>query len=78
MSVDGGKTWMEASRYQKKGTPYIADNDVSHDKWAWVLFEAQADISDSTEIIAKAVQSCSINRYEFLVSCSWDMFLYKS
>lgn len=59
VSVDGGKTWMEASRYQKKGLPYIADNDVTRDKWAWVLFEAQADISDSTEIIAKAVDTAA-------------------
>lgn len=59
VSVDGGKTWMEASRYQKKGLPYIADNDVTRDKWAWVLFEAQADITDSTEIIAKAVDTAA-------------------
>jgi sulfite oxidase len=24
VSVDGGKTWMEASRYQKKGIQYIS------------------------------------------------------
>lgn len=54
MSVDGGKTWMEASRFQKKGIPYKSD-DVNSDKWAWVLFEVTADILHSTEIVAKAV-----------------------
>lgn len=54
VSVDGGKTWMEASRYQKTGIPYIAD-DISSDKWAWVLFEFMVDVKHSTEIVAKAV-----------------------
>lgn len=54
ISIDGGKTWMEASRYQKPGVKYIADEERS-DKWAWVLFEAEADINSNTEIIAKAV-----------------------
>jgi sulfite oxidase len=45
---------MEASRSQKKGINYIAD-DANSDKWAWVLFEITADILHSTEIIAKAV-----------------------
>ncbi|XP_062151631.1 sulfite oxidase isoform X2 [Alnus glutinosa] len=54
LSVDGGKTWMEASRYQKTGIPYITD-DISSDKWAWVLFEATIDVTHSTEIVAKAV-----------------------
>ncbi|KAL7257107.1 hypothetical protein ACSBR1_010941 [Camellia fascicularis] len=26
VSIDGGRTWVEASRYQKAGIPYIADN----------------------------------------------------
>lgn len=34
VSVDGGKTWLEASRLQKSGIPYIAD-DANSDKWAW-------------------------------------------
>ncbi|KAK4483224.1 hypothetical protein RD792_010406 [Penstemon davidsonii] len=54
VSIDGGKTWVEASKSQKSGMLYISD-DESSDKWAWVLFETQADISQATEIIAKAV-----------------------
>ncbi|KAH6759834.1 sulfite oxidase [Perilla frutescens var. hirtella] len=54
ISVDGGKTWVEASKSQKAGVPYISD-DESNDKWAWVLFEAEANIPQSTEIVAKAV-----------------------
>ncbi|XP_058764560.1 sulfite oxidase-like isoform X2 [Vicia villosa] len=57
VSVDGGKTWMEASRFQKSDIPYTADDDGNCDKWAWVLFEVTADIQQSTEIIAKAVDS---------------------
>lgn len=52
--MDGGKNWVEASRFQKFGIPYIAD-DPSSDKWAWVLFEASVDISNNTDIVAKAV-----------------------
>lgn len=54
VSIDGGKTWVEASRFQKAGIPYVSD-DISSDKWAWVLFEAEADIPESAEIVAKAV-----------------------
>lgn len=54
ISTDGGKTWMEALKYQKHGIPYIPE-DGSADKWAWVLFEAEADIQQNTEIAAKAV-----------------------
>lgn len=54
VSIDGGKTWLEASRYQKPGVPYIAD-DSNSDKWAWVLFEVIVDIPFNTEIVAKAV-----------------------
>ncbi|XP_058766571.1 sulfite oxidase-like isoform X1 [Vicia villosa] len=57
VSVDGGKTWMEASRFQKSDIPYTADDDGNCDKWAWVLFEVTAEIQQSTEIIAKAVDS---------------------
>lgn len=56
ISIDGGKTWFEASRYQKPGIPYVAD-DISSDKWAWVLFEATVDVPTNTEIVAKAVCS---------------------
>ncbi|PPS02645.1 hypothetical protein GOBAR_AA18018 [Gossypium barbadense] len=58
ISIDGGKTWLEASRSQKTGAPYIADH-VSSDKWAWVLFEVTVDIPYSTEIVAKAVDSAA-------------------
>lgn len=54
VSIDGGKTWVEASKSQKPGAPYISDDENS-DKWAWVLFEAEADIPQNTEIVAKAV-----------------------
>ncbi|KAK7854292.1 sulfite oxidase, partial [Quercus suber] len=54
VSFDSGKTWVEASRYQKTGIPYVAD-DKSSDKWAWVLFKAEVEISENTEIVAKAV-----------------------
>ncbi|KAJ8768078.1 hypothetical protein K2173_021018 [Erythroxylum novogranatense] len=58
VTVDGGKTWVEASRYQKPGLPYIAD-DISSDRWAWVLFEVTVELSKSTEIVAKAVDSAA-------------------
>ncbi|GAV64276.1 Oxidored_molyb domain-containing protein/Mo-co_dimer domain-containing protein [Cephalotus follicularis] len=58
VSVDGGKNWVEATKYQKTGIPYIAD-DIDSDKWAWVLFEATIDISHSTEIVVKAVDSAA-------------------
>lgn len=56
ISINGGKTWFEASRYQKPGMPYVAD-DINSDKWAWVLFEAIVDVPNNTEIVAKAVSS---------------------
>ncbi|CAH9088897.1 unnamed protein product [Cuscuta epithymum] len=56
ISIDGGKTWTEASKYQKTGVPYVSD-DSSSDKWAWVLFEAEVNVSHSAEIVAKAVDS---------------------
>ena len=54
VSIDGGKNWVEAFRYQKKGAPYVGD-DITSDKWAWVLFEVMVDIPESTQIVAKAV-----------------------
>lgn len=54
VSVDGGKTWIEASRYQKRGVPYVADSEEC-DKWAWVFFELQTEIYPPADIIAKAV-----------------------
>ncbi|CAN0925405.1 Sulfite oxidase [Linum grandiflorum] len=58
VSIDGGKSWVEASRYQKEGIPYVSDYEKS-DKWAWVLFEAVVDVPRSTEIVAKAVDSAA-------------------
>ncbi|PON61314.1 Eukaryotic molybdopterin oxidoreductase [Parasponia andersonii] len=58
VSFDGGKTWVEASRYQKTGIPYVSDGESS-DKWAWVLFEATGDVQRNTEIVAKAVDSAA-------------------
>ncbi|XP_043724060.1 sulfite oxidase-like isoform X3 [Telopea speciosissima] len=55
VSVDGGKTWVEASRYQKPDVPYTADDDVCCDKWAWILFKVEVDIPQNAEIVAKAV-----------------------
>ncbi|KAM6549586.1 hypothetical protein CsatB_021262 [Cannabis sativa] len=56
VSFDSGKSWVEASRYQKPGIPYVSD-DERCDKWGWVLFEATADVHTNTEIVAKAVDS---------------------
>lgn len=69
VSIDGGKTWVEASRYQKIGTPYIAD-DASSDKWAWVLFETTVDVSISNDIniVAKAV--CHVSCYDNMILCN--------
>lgn len=61
VSIDGGKTWIEASRFQKTGIPYISDDDISSDKWAWVLFEVTVDIPYSTEIVARAVHLLSFD-----------------
>ncbi|XP_077227372.1 sulfite oxidase-like isoform X2 [Tasmannia lanceolata] len=67
ISVDGGKTWMEASKYQKSGMQYIAD-DLNSDKWAWVLFKAEVDIPDNAEIIAKALH---FKLHENLSQLAW-------
>ncbi|KAK9010853.1 hypothetical protein V6N11_043720 [Hibiscus sabdariffa] len=58
ISINGGKTWMEATRFQKTGIPYIADH-ISSDKWAWVLFEIIVNIPHTTEIVVKAVDSAA-------------------
>ena len=60
ISVDGGKTWVEARRYQKDNVPYVSDGPQS-DKWAWVLFEATLDIPANAEIVAKAVSETHCN-----------------
>lgn len=57
ISVDGGKTWIEAQRCQTVNIPYQSD-DLNNDKWAWVLFKAVVDVPERTVIIAKAV--CTI------------------
>ncbi|KAI6671409.1 hypothetical protein NL676_006294 [Syzygium grande] len=58
ISIDGGKNWVEASRYQKDGISYVA-GDIRSDKWAWVLFEATVDIPRDTVIVAKAVDTAA-------------------
>lgn len=55
ISLDGGINWVEASRTQKPGMHYVTEHESS-DKWAWVLFEATVDVSQTTEVIAKAVK----------------------
>ncbi|EPS70580.1 hypothetical protein M569_04180, partial [Genlisea aurea] len=58
VSTDGGKTWKEAARRQKHGIPYVSDAAAGgSDRWGWVLFEAEADVSDSTDVVAKAVDA---------------------
>ncbi|PKU63068.1 sulfite oxidase isoform X1 [Dendrobium catenatum] len=58
ISVDGGKKWIEAGRYQKD-MPYFADDDLGSEKWAWVLFKAVVDAPENGEIIAKAVDTAA-------------------
>ncbi|XP_065878238.1 sulfite oxidase [Euphorbia lathyris] len=58
VSINGGKTWVEASRQQKAGVPYIADGTNS-DKWAWVLFKVIVDVPHNTQIVAKAVDTAA-------------------
>lgn len=60
VSVDGGKNWLEASKYQQTGIPYIAD-DMNCDKWAWVFFEVIVDVPHNTQIVAKAVCHISVH-----------------
>ncbi|KAG0488192.1 hypothetical protein HPP92_007003 [Vanilla planifolia] len=59
ISVDGGKTWVEAERCQKKDLPYVASDELHSDKWAWVLFKAVFDAPEHIEIIAKAVDTAA-------------------
>ncbi|CAN6446889.1 unnamed protein product [Victoria cruziana] len=54
LSIDGGKTWIETLRYQKRDAPYVSD-DIKSDKWAWVFFEATVDLPPYAEIVVKAV-----------------------
>lgn len=54
ISPDGGKSWIEAHRYQKHDVPYVT-SDISCDKWAWVLFEAVVNVKGDTVIVSKAV-----------------------
>lgn len=76
VSIDGGKTWMEATRFQKTGIPYVAADGISNDKWAWVLFELTVDIPQSTEIIAKAVHRLSLFPSHFHPFSQWLQLLH--
>lgn len=58
ISIDGGKSWVEADKYQESNVPYVPD-DMSSDKWAWVLFKAVVDVPEHAEIIAKAVDTAA-------------------
>ncbi|KAH9620796.1 hypothetical protein KSS87_012565 [Heliosperma pusillum] len=71
ISIDGGKSWVEASRYQKPDVPYVADGAYS-DKWAWVLFEAKVEVLHSAEIVAKAVD-ISANVQPESVESIWNL-----
>ncbi|KAH0728781.1 hypothetical protein KY290_004346 [Solanum tuberosum] len=71
VSIDGGKTWEEATRYQRTGVPYIAD-DSSSDRWAWVFFEAEANIPQSAEVVAKAVD-ISANVQPESIDSVWNL-----
>lgn len=71
LSIDGGKTWFEASRHQKSGVHYVPD-DVTSDRWAWVLFKAVVDVPDHAEIIVKSVDSAANVQPED-VSTIWNL-----
>lgn len=74
ISIDGGKTWVEAERYQKSDVPYISD-DTINDKWAWVLFKAVADVPENAEIIAKAV--CIVSHIYLGIGVISYILIYK-
>ncbi|CAL9110405.1 unnamed protein product [Musa acuminata var. zebrina] len=71
ISVDGGKTWLEAERYQRRNIPYQSD-DMNNDKWAWVLFKATVDIPENAVIIAKAVDTAA-NVQPEKVDAIWNL-----
>ncbi|GER31346.1 sulfite oxidase [Striga asiatica] len=71
LSIDGGKTWVEAFKHQKPGDLYTSDGESS-DKWDWVLFEAEANIPESTEIVVKAVDIAG-NVQPENVEVIWDL-----
>ncbi|CAL9150675.1 unnamed protein product [Musa hybrid cultivar] len=71
ISVDGGKTWLEAERYQRRNIPYQSD-DMNNDKWAWVLFKATVDIPENAMIIAKAVDTAA-NVQPEKVDAIWNL-----
>jgi len=73
VSIDGGKTWFEANRYQKNGVPYVSDDDISCDKWGWVLFEAVVSLqSENADIVVKAVDSSANVQPENVMSI-WNL-----
>ncbi|URE32101.1 Mo-co oxidoreductase dimerization domain [Musa troglodytarum] len=71
ISVDGGKTWLEAERYQRRNAPYQSD-DMNNDKWAWVLFKATVDTPENAVIIAKAVDAAA-NVQPEKVDAIWNL-----
>ncbi|KAJ7542015.1 hypothetical protein O6H91_10G085600 [Diphasiastrum complanatum] len=73
VSIDGGKTWLEAKRYQKqRGDLYSSDTDNDCEKWAWVLWEITVQIYPPVDIIAKAVDS-SANTQPEKVKSIWNL-----
>ncbi|KAG0516955.1 hypothetical protein BDA96_09G046100 [Sorghum bicolor] len=71
ISPDGGKSWIEAHRYQKHDVPYVT-SDISCDKWAWVLFKAVVNVKGDTVIVSKAVDS-SANVQPESVESIWNL-----
>jgi sulfite oxidase len=54
VSVDGGKSWTEATRLQGSGS-YVSDVDEQRQKWGWILWELHTALPLPTDIVAKAV-----------------------
>ncbi|BBN05815.1 sulfite oxidase [Marchantia polymorpha subsp. ruderalis] len=76
VSLDGGRTWIEATRLQSgRSAPsnsYISDVDEQREKWAWVLWEYSTTMTPPTTIIAKAVDS-SANVQPQKVEDIWNL-----
>ncbi|XP_024536233.1 sulfite oxidase isoform X1 [Selaginella moellendorffii] len=72
VSVDGGKTWQEAQRFQDD-KEYIADNPEKCKRFAWVLWELTVELTNSPlEVVAKAVDAAANIQPED-VSSIWNL-----
>ncbi|KAH9536979.1 hypothetical protein CY35_16G028000 [Sphagnum magellanicum] len=59
LSVDGGKTWLEAVRLPREHFPG-EDHDPQRPNWAWVLWELKyIKVFPPVDVIVKAVDSAS-------------------